>query len=780
MVLFGLKKQWRIIRKRKIYYFINIVGLALGIASSVLIMLWIADEMSWENMHENAENILQLHKEYNMGGQSQINSSLPMPLAPSILDKFPEIPAVVRVVPLRATLRHGEDAYNETTLCASDPAYFSVFSFRFVQGDPSSALEDPYSMVITREKAEKYFGNANPLGQVLEYNQEHEFTITGVIETIEGNTALDFDMLVPLETIFVPGSEDDSWFNHFVLTYITLDAPVQRDTLDARLTRHFRSYMTGDPTVRLRAYPIRELHLHDPTAQSPRAIYVYIFSVIGFLVLLIACINFTNVSTFVSLQRSKEIGVRKINGGGKWQLVSQFFGETFQQTFLGFALGMALVEVFRMQFNELTGKSITIPYLEPWFFLSLAGIILVTTLLAGSYPAALISAFKPVDAFRGRIVAGKGQARFRTFLLVLQFAISAGLIISTLTIFSQLNFMKHKNLGFDKENLLYLSLEDQQLENYEVFREKLISHPGIAGVCRSSSLPTSVWSVIRGLNWEGYEGEDFHSFSFLSGDEDLLETLGLELVSGRGFSRDFLMDSTRLLVNEEAARLMGFEDPVGKAFLDDSSRIEIIGMFRNFHGLPLTEPLEPMLITPWSDYFRYALVRIGPGNPEESIAHLEEVWTSLYPSTPCNYNFMDERIEQQYRSELRIGKLSGAFTILAILITCIGLFAIAGHSAQRKNKEIGIRKSLGASGTSIINRFVMNYIKWVGIANLVAWPISWLFMRKWLNNFAFRTDVHVQVFLYAALISAAVSVLTVAWHAWNTSRTDPVLALKCE
>jgi ABC-type antimicrobial peptide transport system permease subunit len=781
MFLFGLKKQWRIIRKRKIYYFINIFGLALGIASSVLIMLWIADEMSFEKMHENADRIMQLHKEYNMGGQPQINSSLPMPLAPSLIEEFPEISEAVRVVPQRATIRYGETAYNENNICATDQSYFSVFSIEFVQGDPSTALLDPYSMVISREKAEKYFGIENPLGRVLEYAGELEFTITGIIENIEGNTALDFDMIVPAETLYIPGSEDDSWYNHFFRTYICLGAPIQRDTLNARLTRHMRSYMPDNPTLQLLAFPIRDMHLHDPTVQSPRATYVYIFTVIGFLVLLIACINFTNVSTFVSLQRSKEIGVRKINGGGKWQLVSQFFGETFQQTFLGLVVGMMLVELFRSQFNELTGKSITIPYLEPWFILSLAGIIIVTTLLAGTYPAMLISAFKPVDAFRGRIISGKGQSRFRTFLVVLQFAISAGLIISTLTIFGQLKYMQNKDLGFDKENLIYLSLDAAQENNFTVFREKLLSHQGIEGVCMSSSLPTSIWNVIRGLTWEGYEGEDIHSFAFLSGDVELLETLGLEVISGRGFSREFSTDSSCVLINEEAAKLMGFEDPVGKAFVDDSSiRTEIIGVFRNFHGLPLTEPLEPMIITLWEQYTRYALVRLGPGNPEEAISHIEEVWTSLYPSTPFNHNFMDEHIEQQYRSELRIGKLSGAFTILAILITCIGLFAIAGHSAQRKNKEIGIRKSMGASGNSIITQFVLNYIKWVGIANLMAWPLAWIFMRNWLHNFAFRTEIRLQVFVYAALISAVVSALTVAWHAWNTSRTDPVLALKCE
>jgi putative ABC transport system permease protein len=779
MFYFGLKKQWRIIRKRKIYYFINIFGLALGIASSVLILLWIADEAGHERMHTRADQISLLYKKYSMGGETELNSSLPMPLAPTLVDEFPEISHAVRVVPQRATVRFGENTYYENTICAADPSYFTVFSFNFLSGDPETALLEPFSMVLTYDQAVKYFGNKDPLGQVVEYDGRYRYTITGIIENLEDHTSLDYNMVIPLETVY-KGAETTDWYDHFFLTYILLDVPVQKDSLSARLTRHIRSHMDGDASVKLEAFPIRTLHLHDPAAKSPRAMYVYIFTVVGFLVLLIACINFTNVSTFVSLQRSKEIGVRKINGGGKWQLISQFLGETFQQTLLGFVVGMMLVEVLRSQFNELTGKSISIPYLEPWFILALAGMILVTTLLAGAYPAILISAFKPVDAFRGRIISGKGQARFRTFLVVLQFAISAGLIISTLSIYGQLRYMQSKNLGFEKENLLYLSLEEAQRDTYEVFRQKILSHPSIKGVCQSSSLPTSVWNIIRGLSWEGYEGEDIQSFAFLSGDEDLLETLGLEVLKGRGFSRDFSLDSSRVLINEEAARLMGIENPVGKAFLDDSTRIEIIGVFKNFHSLPLTEPLEPMIINMWKDFTRYTLIRLSSGDPEGAIAHLEEVWSSMYPGIPFNYNFMDERIQRQYRSEARIGKLSGAFTILAILITCIGLFAVAGHSAERKNKEISIRKAMGASGSTIVTQFVWNYVKWVSLANVVAWPIAWMLIRNWLNNFAFRSGLSLLVFIFAALITAFVTLLTVSWHAWNTSRANPVKALQYE
>jgi putative ABC transport system permease protein len=737
MILSYLKTQYRIIRNRKIYYAINVLGLALGIASSILIMLWILDELSYEKMHENAGHIMLVHKRYNMGEKVQVNASLPQPLAESLELEFPEITHAVRVAPRRGFVRSGEEVYNENTMCAADPDYFDIFSFNFIKGDPATALSEPYSIVLTREKAIKYFGQEEALGKVLELEGKDKYTVTGIIEDIEANTYLNYDMVVPFETIHKPGSDNDSWYNHFLNTYIYVDNPDRADSLDARLTSHLHKYMTSDNTIELVTQPIRDRHLYDITAQNTRAMYIYIFSVIGFLVLLIGCINFTNVSTFVSLKRSREIGVRKINGAGRITLVGQFLGETFHQALAGFLLAMMLVELIRPQFNQLTGKSISIPYLEPYFILALAGLLLLTTLLAGSYPAILISAFRPVDAFHGRIITGKGQARFRTILLVFQFTISVGLIITTLTIFNQLGYIQSKNLGFDKENLVYLSLGAAHRDNYDVFREKLLSHSGIEHVCRASSLPNSIWNIVRGMSWEGQGEEDLSSFAFLSGDEDLVETLGLEIISGRDFSREYSLDSTRIVVNEEAAKLMGFKDPVGKAIISDTTRIEIIGLLKDFHGLPLTE-------------------------------------------IPFEFNFVDEKIDQQYRSEIRVGKLSGAFTILAILITCIGLFAIAGHTAQKKDKEIGIRKAMGASSRSVVSHFILIYIKWVVVANLIAWPLSWLLMKNWLTHFAYRTEQSPGVFFLASLISLLISVITIGWHAWNTARTNPVEALKCE
>jgi len=768
-----LRTQWRIIRNRKIYYSINVLGLSLGIASSLLILLWIVDEHSYERMHVHADQIHQVYKEYSMGGKAQVNSSTPMPLAATLVSDFPEISRAIRVVDYRSIVRFEDAVYSEENICGADPGYFEMFTFPFLEGDPATALLEPYSVVLTEEKARKYFGDKDPMGNSLLFDGQTAYTVTGVMRNITSNTELDFDMVIPFGTIYPSGSPDDSWYSHFVNTYVYMENPQKSDSLNARLARHLRNYIEEDTDTKLLTQPIRERHLDNPEAKTPRKHYVRIFSIIAVLVLLIACINFINVSTFVSLNRSREIGVRKINGGGRKRLVLLFYGETLHQTLAAFLIAMVLVEVIRPQFNQLTGKNIVIPYLEPWFLLGCLGLLLVTTLVAGTYPALLISAFRPIDAFQGRISSGKGQARFRTGLLVFQFIISVGLIITTLTIFNQLGYMLDKDLGFQQENLVYVSLEEAHQKNFEVFREKVCSHNQILNMGRTSSLPTSVWNIIRGLDWEGKADEQTSSFSFLSGDYDLLQTLGLEVISGRDFNRDYPTDTSKVLVNEEAAKLMGFADPVGQFFNDDSSKIEIIGMFRDFHGLPLTEPIEPMMICMWPEMYYYALIRLQSGNPKDAMAHVEKIWKELYPEIPFQYGFMDERIERQYQSESRMGRLAGTFSVLAILITCIGLFATAGHSVRRREREM-------ASSGSLVRYFVLDYLKWVLIANAVAWPISWYLMHNWLENFAYRASQGPGVFLLSVLISAGIALLTIAWHAYSSSSTNPAKVLKWE
>ena len=770
----------RLIRTRRIYYLINIAGLAMGIASAVLIMLWIADELSYEKMHEKADNTMLLYKQYMMGDEFKVNNALPYPLAPSLLEEIPEIKAAARVVSHSFVVSPGKDVFTERNVCATDNSYFDIFSFKFISGDPKTALTEPHSIVISREKAEKYFGDDDPMGRILKLDRDHAFTVTGVIENINQNTYLDSELIIPFETIYKGTEEEGDWYSHFILTYIYLESPGNPDSLNSKLTRHIRKYMTEDANIEILAQPIRQVHLNDLSAQNTRKGYLYIFAIIGFLIILIACINFTNVSTSLSVKRSREIGIKKVNGAHRAQLIRQFFGEAFHQAFASFLLAMMLVELLRPHFNQLTGKVISIPYFDPFFLGSLAGVILLVTLLAGSYPALLISAFRPIDALQGRISTGKGQVFFRTALLVFQFTISIGLIISTLTINEQIRFIQKKNMGFQKENLMYVPMESIMRQKYDVFREELLSHALISNVCRSSGLPTSFWSIIRGLEWEGRQGNETVSFALALVDEDFFETMELQILDGRDFSREFSTDSNKYMINEAAAKVMGYDDPVGKFFLSDSDRIEIIGLFKDFNSLPLTYEIEPMLVAMWRDYYNYVLIRIRPGNLQAAVDHVEKVWKKMLPGFPFNHGFVDARIERQYRNEQRIGKLSGAFTLLAIMITCIGLFAIAAHTAQQRTKEIGVRKAMGASAWSVVLRFIMIYLKWVLIANLVAWPLAWLIMDKWLDKFAFRSELPVWIFLSAGLASVFISVFTISFHAWNISRSNPVNSLRYE
>ena len=369
MLLKYFKTELHILRVKKFYYLINIIGLGIGIASSILIMLWVVDELGFEKMHEKADQVLLLYKKYKMGEEYKLNSALPYPLAPSLLEEVPEVTGVARVVRHEAVINNGTDYYNERNLCATDNAYFNLFSFKFIYGDPATALTEPYSLVLTLDQAEKYFGADNPLGKSLKFDNRDTYTVTGVIENIDENTALDYDMMIPIETVHGGPDVESRWYDHFISTYVYISNPVIPDSLNSRLTSHIRQYMSSESTIELVAQPIREVHLNALDEQNPRAQYIYIFSIIGFLIILIACINFTNVSTALSVKRSKEIGVKKVNGAVRRQLFFQFMGEAFHQVVAAFLLAMMLVELFRPWFNQMTGKSITIPYLDPAFIL---------------------------------------------------------------------------------------------------------------------------------------------------------------------------------------------------------------------------------------------------------------------------------------------------------------------------------------------------------------------------------------------------------------------------
>lgn len=750
----------------------------LGFTASIFILLWITDEASYEKMHKKADDIFLAYKTYSIGEESKVNPSLPMPFGPSAEEAFPEIENAVRVVRHPSVIRIKEENFIEQKFAAVDPGYFKIFTYSFMEGDPENVLGEPGNCIITKAIAEKYFGENTPIGQNITLNESEIFTVAGVVEDQVGNSMLDFEVFVPFTSIFKPGSEQDDWHYHFTDTYFYCPNGINQEQLNARLTRHIRSFMPEDKSISILTQRINQKYLHDLTANQPRIIYVYIFAAIGLLIIIIACINFTNSSTYVSIRRGKEIGVRKINGASKRHLIKHFFGEVLLQSIVSYFLAMAFVEIFQTRFNLLTDKEISIPWTAPYFIIISILIIVFTTFLAGVYPSILISAFKPIDAFRNKLNTGMGIVRFRTGLIIFQFAISSVLITATLSIYRQVNFMQQSDLGFEKENLLYLSYDKSMASSYQLFRNEMLGKEGIESVCRASSSPTESWNIVRGLTWEGKPDDETVGFAFISGDEDLVETLGIQMLAGRDYDRNYKTDSLKIIINEKAKDVLGFENPVGKYMLSDTTKLEILGLFNNFHALPMTYEIEPMIINFWEDFYSIVLIRLKSGNPEPYIEHIQKIWESLYPTIPFTYTFVDDKIEQQYKSEIRVGKLAGVFSILAIFITCIGLFSISGLMAQRRTQEIGIRKTMGASEKNVVILFTSQYLKWVIIANIIAWPIAFIFIKNWLKNFAYREEIGFWSFAAAMLLSVLISIITISWHTYGITKINPAETLK--
>jgi putative ABC transport system permease protein len=780
MLSYYLKTVIRIFRGKRLYFFINIIGLAVGLSAFILIILWINDEFSYEDMHRNAKNVYLLHKQYKMGERIETNSSLPWPLGPSLVAELPEISYAVRVVRHFPVVHNGVDYYSEDKVCAADPNYFSLFSFQFLEGDPAEALKDPYSIVLTKEKAEKYFGQEPALGKDLWLDKQDPYTVTGIIEDITENTYLDYDLIIPFETIYSSAEYSDEWYNHFIQTYILLPPNIDISSFQQKLTRHIRNYMTEDTTVELLPQRLDRMHLFNLDTRNQRIQYVYIFSLIGFLIILIACINYINVSTSLSIKRSHEIGVKKAIGAKRKQLFLQFIGETFIQTLIAFLIASVLVELIRPSFNQLTGKEIQLPFLDPWFIVFLICLLVITTFLSGIYPALLLSSFKPVSVFQGKIVTGKGRQAFRVGLVIVQFTISISLIISSLLINGQLKYIHNKDLGFEKENVLYIPIVSDFATKYDVFRTALLDNPGIMNVCRCSNTPSSFWGIVRGVEWEGKPDEGTESFAFASVDYDFIETIGLELTHGRNFSRNYALDSGSIIINQKAFDHMGLDDLEGKKILFDSVGNDIIGVVKNFNSLPLTHDIEPMLMLMWPEYYFVMMIRLSPGNLDEIIPYIETTWKQLAPDIPFEYHFLDEKIERQYQNETRMAKLSGWFTLLAILITCIGLFGISAHTAQQKTKEIGVRKVFGASAEIIVKRFLFIFLKWVIISSVIAWPVSWYFIKNWLENFAFRIPITIWVFVLSSLIGITIALITVSYQSLVAANKNPVDTLRYE
>ncbi|MFC1563420.1 ABC transporter permease [candidate division KSB1 bacterium] len=793
----NLKIAIRNIFKYKTFSFINISGLVLGMTCCLLIMLYVQFELSFDNFHEKSDRIFRVYEDIRTAtGTSRTFAPIPPPCGPALEKDYPEVINAVRFrMWPNLEVKYDTKMFYEDDFYFVDPDIFETFSFRFITGDPETALEDRLSLVITESTAEKYFGEDDPMGKVVSING-NDLAVTGVIEDVPENSHITFDFLGSMKIFDNNSNMMQNWYSTMFLTYIEIPENVDPADVGEKIKMIAHNYEGQQfeewKEERLHfIQPITDVYLGESLRFEPGSKgsmkNIYMLIIIAALTLIVACVNFMSLSTSRSVNRAKEVGMRKVVGAKRFQLIRQFLVESVLLTTIALCISLVIVHFVLPLFNELTGKTLSIDYLGNLPYLT--GIISFAVfigILSGSYPAFYLTSFRPISVVRGLLrKMGKG-GDLRKSMVVFQFGIAIVLIICTFTITEQIDFMKNRGLGFDKEQTLVIRFKGNHDlgERYELLKEEFQEHPSIISAAASNSIPG------RGTSNYAFEllGEPDNmnqSMFFLFIDPDFISSYGMEVVAGRDFSREMTTDfEESFILNEAAARAIGCTDPeeaVGKKMNSGFGRRgNIIGVVRDFNYRSLERNIEPLVLTLRPGSFGYLSLKLETENLSSTMNLIDEKWSSLYPGKPMEYFFLDDDFNRQYLSEERIGTVFGLFTTLAILIACLGLFGLTLFTAEQRTKEIGIRKTLGASVSSLILELSKDFTKWVVISNLIAWPVAYVAMSNWLEGFAYRTDLSINFFVIASILGFLIAVLTVSFQSIKAALGNPVDSLRYE
>jgi hypothetical protein len=792
-----LKTAWRNIVRRKGYSFINIFGLAVGLACCVLMLLWIQNEGSFDRFHANGDSLYRVIAETRTEAETFREAKVSTPLGPALKEAFPEIVDFSRYRG-GATygIQYAGKDFADDVIAAAEPSFFTMFSFPFIQGDPKTALVEPRSIVISERLARKIFRDSDPMGKTLSFFGGREaFSVTGVIRDVPQNSHLRFDCVIPCVNMQHFHHVDyGDWSEKFLCLYVRL-APGASAAQTSRKISRFFSEKLSRPNVSLMLQPLKDVHLRsdfrlDFYNDSQASITtLWLFSLAALAILLLACINFMNLATAHAARRGKEVGLRKVTGARRSDLIRQFLGEALALSFISLGLALLLAHALLPLFNRLAERQLTLASLaEPRPLFALLAITILTGLLAGSYPALALSAFRPAHILKGGPFSmGRGQAVLRKSLVVIQFAMTIFLVAGTFIVGKQLTFMHSKDLGLNAHHVLTFLIPARQ----SVLRDALFANPRILAITHSQP-PGTEQRGIDNLTWEGKNPTDRVVFFPTTVDPDYLGTFGIKMASGRFFSRDRLSDrSESVVVNETAAKLMGPGSPIGKRitigpqttpWTIPERQLTVIGVIKDFHQMSLHRPIEPALFT-WEREggWPFTSVRISPANVATTLKFLEQTSKRLAPSGfRFSFEFLDEKIDAFYKSERTFRSILGLFTILAVVTASLGLFGLALFLTEKRTKEIGIRKVLGASVSEITFLLSLEFIRWVAVAALVAWPLAYLAMNRWLQGFAYRTPIGIGVFLWSGLMGMLIAVLTVSFQAVRAARANPVDSLRYE
>lgn len=771
----------RFIKKNRLYSFINIFGLAIGLATCILILLWVRDELSFDRFHKNAD---QIYKIVCSDLLSDEKYAVTTPaLGPALKQNFPEILRISRYFEMyNLVVKVGEKKFLEDGIAFVDPFFLEMFSFPLIKGNPRTALSAPFSIVLTESQAHKYFGTGDPIGKTLTVAGNYDFDVTGLISDPPLNSHLRFDFLVPVEFMKEFGWNLEQWDRFFIDTYVELHP--ESDVIEKdRLSQYIHSKLEDSENLQVELFPLKDIHLHaaaiDAIGSKGDIKNVYLFSVISIFVMLIACFNFMNLSTTQSGKRFKEIGMRKVVGASRRDIIKQFYGESILTTLLALLLALILIELFLPAFNRLSGKELTWNFAGNYgFYLFIAGIVLATGFISGSYPALLLSSFKPVEIFRGKLGFGSNfHALSRKILVVFQFSISIVLIIGTVIVYAQMNYMRQKKLGFDPDQVISVTLNKNLRQKYDVMKKELLLLSSVSSVTCGSHRP---FTHISTIDWESLDKSKYVRLSFTDVGYDYLETFGLELAEGRFFSREYSLDKRNYILNETAVKQMAFDNPLGQEIEIFEKKGIVIGVVKDFHFESLHSEIRPLVLKFAVGGQTYLYAKIESANLDETIKDIEAVWNGLEHNYPFNYRFFDQDFNSMYRAENRFKDILGYFAIFAVFISCLGLFGLASFITEQRTKEIGIRKVLGASISRLILMFSNEFVKWVIVANLIAWPIAYYAMRRWLEEFAYRTSIQIWEFLLSSFLALVIALATVVFHTIKASLANPADCLKYE
>ena len=783
----------RSLLKNPLFTFINVSGLSIGIACGIFIFLYIKNELSYDAFHANAASIYRVTSVQDNNGELAAIATTPPPLAATLRNDVPGIKEATRVGRWYANFKMGNTIFEEKSIYAVDPSFLSLFTFPVIQGAPATALLAPNSIVLTENTAEKYFGKewrtSNVIGKSLVAKagaDEFTFRVEAVLKKLPVASTLQFDFLLPFSFLETFDNAKDQWGYNSYYTYIQVTPNVKEADLARKLKNHMAKYRPATSAT-LQIQPLRDIYLHSDFAFNSELVttgnitYVKIFLVTGIIILLLACINFVNLSTARSIKRSKEVGLRKTIGASRFQLILQFICEASFLCAVALLFAAVLVEMGFPAFKMLYGKEIALVY-NPSFYGGMAILFIVTVLLAGFYPAFFLSSFQPVKVLKGVFVTNKSRS-LRQGLILTQFIISGVMIIAAIIIGSQLRYIQAKDLGFDRSQLMYVRLKNPDVKkNARLLKNDILQRADVAGISTTTASLVDVSNGTNGIKWEGMKPDDDFLMTQMTVDMDFLKVTGMKLVQGRNFSGELASDSAAFIINETAAERMGIRsDGVGKKLKFWNVEGTIIGVVKDFNYQPLTTTIQPMVLRYRPDEWHFnLLVKTKPDKVVTTITVIESLYKKYDAESPFEYGFVDSALDDLYKSQQGAAKIIQVFTLLTILISCMGLFGLAAYTAEQRTKEIGIRKVLGADVGNLVAMLSKDFLKLVLTAVVIAAPIAWYIMNGWLQNFAYRIDIRWWMFAVAGLLVLAVALLTTSYHAFKTAISNPIKSLRTE